>query len=249
LVLKVKRKLQPHIEDGILQCGHQVHDIYLNAFRQALEEDNATRGAVKLRSPSTPPYEDFTQMTSSDLGKLPLLAENNPLLLLQESETTLIPDMSKVVNSHTSEELGGQSHHLGSWTSPPPSSSNLSTTRLGPFIHNETISLPMMPLPETVLALTDKCTGEPNLAPTQTAHDFIENDFDFEAVDLMRSSALSYPESNMPREDDTLQDNCHPDLDYFMDDELFLKHLGREIDDVHFVWKDKDSGNRALRGP
>lgn len=189
-------------------------------------------------------------MTSSDLGKLPLPVGNDPQLLLQGSQTALVPDASKVFSNHASEEFGGEFQHLGSRRSSAPSSSNLCTTRLDSFNHIETIPLPIMPsLPETALAPTDKCAGEPHLAPTQTAHDFIGNDFDFEAVDLMRSSALSHPESNMPREDDTLQDSCHPNLDYFMDDELFPSCLELEIDDVHFDWKGgKHSGNRALRG-
>jgi hypothetical protein len=255
LLSKAEKKIWKAIEDGVLQRGERDRKIYMNIFKELLEEDNATREVADVRSPSIKANEDFaiadcTQPTSLEFGKLALPFKGDSELPLPNLETILFPDSPEEFNfdSLFAEEPTEEVKDLVSMLPPIPSSCDLST-EAGPV---DAIHLPPISTqPEPTLSLWNEQPADVLLAPCQSSiSDFIGNDVDFEAVDLMKSSALSHLGSNrdIPLERNSLEDSCQPNIDFFMDEDLFVKFLELE-NEFHVEWKDKNSGNRALRQP
>jgi hypothetical protein len=258
LLSKVEKEIWKVFEDGLLHPK-----ICLNIFKEALEEpeeDNATREVADVRGPSIKPNEDFdiggcTHPTSSEfdklfVGKLALPFKSDSELRLPNLETTLFPDSAEELNfNHLfAEEPTEDVKHVLSMLPPIPSSCDLST-EVDPVdaVHLPTISTQ----PEPTLSLWDEQPTSLLLAPSQSCvNEFIGNDVDLAAVDLMKSSALSHLGSNrsIPLEGIELHDSCQPNVDFFMDEDLFVKFLEIE-NEIHVEWKDKNSGNRALRQP
>jgi hypothetical protein len=257
LLSKLEEKIWKAFEDGILHPK-----ICLNIFKEALEEpeeDNSTHEVADARSPSIKPNEhsakaDCTHPTSSEFdklfGKLVHPFKGDSELPLPNLETILSPNSSEELNfdSLFAEERREEVKDLISMLPPIPSSCNLST-EAGPV---DAIHLPpILTQPEPTLSLWDERPADLLLAPGQgSINGFMGNDVDFEAVDLMKSSALSHLGSNrdIPLERNALQDSCQPNVDFFMDEDLFVKFLELE-NDIHVEWKDKNSGNRSLRQP
>jgi hypothetical protein len=255
LLSKAEKRIWKAIEDGFLQRGEGDRKIYLNIFKELLEEDNATREVADVRSPSIKPNENFaiadcTHPTSFEFGKLVLPSKGDSELPLPNLETILFPDNSEEFNfdSLFAEVPREEVKDLVSMLPPVPSSCDLST-EAGPV---DAIHLPPISTqPEPTLSPWDEQPADIHLAPGQSPiNDFIGNDVDFEAVDLMKSSALSHLGSNrsIPLERNEPQDSCQPNVDFFMDEDLFVKFLELE-NEIHVEWKDKNSGNRALRQP
>jgi len=255
LLSKVDKKVKTGIEGCILQPDDRIHEIYLKSFREALEEDSASRCLADLRKNSTKRDEDFSMLgftlpTLSEFDELfdqlGLQFKSGPELSLLDSETAFFPGNPESfnLNSLITEESRDQVRHVDSWQSSAPLR----------FDHSPIDPIPLPPisaLSESMLSLWEEHAADLRLAPNQSSiNDFIGEDFDFEAVNLMRSSALSNLESNRdrPQESDTLQDSCQPNMDFFMDGNRFVEFLELE-NEISVQWKDKNSGNRALRQP
>jgi hypothetical protein len=259
LLSKVEKKIWKAIKDGILPRGGEVSKIYVNLFKEALEEDNDTSEVANVRIPSITLNEDFatadcTHPTQSEFDylfdKLALPFKGDSELSPPYLEAIIFPDSSEEFHfdSLFAEEPREEVQDLVSMLPPIPSSCDLST-KAGPV---DTIHLPpILTQPEPTLSLWDEQSADILPAPGQSSiNDFIGNDVDFVAVDLMKSSAMSYLGSNrdIPLERDALQDSCQPNVDFFMDEDLFIKFLELE-NEIHVEWKDKNSGNRAFRQP
>jgi hypothetical protein len=221
LLSKVEKKTWKAFEDGILHPK-----ICLNIFKEALEE----------------PEEDND--FDKHFGNLALPFKGVLELPLPSLETTFSPDSSEKLNFNGlfAEEPREEVKHVVSILPPIPSSCDL-PTEVGPVgaIHLPPISTQ----PEPTLSLWDKQPADLLLTRVPSAvNGFIGNDDDFEAVDLTKSMALSHLGSNrdIPLERNALQDSCQPNVEFFME---FLE----PENEIHVEWKDKNSGNRALRQP
>lgn len=252
LVSTFERLIEQDIRKGILRREDQVHERYLHAFRQTLEADNAPSGLVELQ-PSTSQRneetfaQDFGQGNPSTYGQFLLPSQNGSTMPFQNAETFLMLESTRNYEHHSIEELREQVQRMDSWQ-PRPSNTAPCIAATGPFDPKISTS---SSFPQSTLSPWDEDPADPTDVQSQSSvNDFIGSEFDFEAVELMKSSALSLLESNRdpPLERDALNDNCQPNLDFLVDDTLFLDYLGLE-NEMQVDWNDKNSGNRALRQP
>jgi hypothetical protein len=223
----------------------------LSATRQVLEEEAAARDRVELKS-STQEFResrvtgDTGQQVWSNQSQRPFQSGNDSGTPLDNPETITLNQNPKTPENLFPEELQEQTQSGGS-SMPSRYDHCTATIDYNDLITMSTIPSTLYPHSSPFAEQEPDLELVPNINSTD---EFIGPDFDSDAVDFMKSSALSCLEGSrdLPLEYDSLPESCQMGLDTLIDEEFFTDFLDLE-NQVSIKWKDKHSGNRAVRQP